>query len=222
MSIISNRHNVVAFESGKSKPFQDQRLAKVGYKTSTDKVTKKEIPAKFPSVCASIPEISGWTEQQNQRLRPYFVTLLEDTQDKIFRSLYESSDGSLSNIGDDDLSIDQCISYLESEATGDRLTKEKIGEWFDSSLRDNLTVVICEKLQTEDLEDSRVGQHLTGYRQLFCSLSKDSGSLQEAQVKGLRNAITVCAVDDEIGKKLASKLDGMMNRPKLADLLELN
>lgn len=222
MSQIATRHNVLPFVAGTSKAFGDQRLAKIGYKSSTDKKTKREIPAKFPSVCVSVPPVSNWSENQNQRLLPHFRTMLEGVQDKVIKSLYESKEGALSSVSDEDISIDQCIAFLESEATGDRLTKEKIGEWFDANLRDNLTVVIAEKLGTEDIEDIRVTQHLVGYRGLFGKLSKDSGELQEPQIRGLRKALEVCAVDDDVSARLIGKLESMMNRPVLADLLELS
>lgn len=215
MSIISNRHSVVPFVAGTSKPFPEQRLAKVGYKSS------KANPAKFPSVCASVPTIAGWSENQSARLKTHFVQLLADTQDKIFRSLYESSDGSILSIGDDEISVDQCIAYLEAESTGDRLTKERIVEWFNDNVSDNLSVVICEKLSVDNPDDLRVQQTLNAYRGLFGSLSKDSGALQEKQVTGLRKAIEVSAVDDEIAKRLDGKLAAMLNRPKLEELLEL-
>lgn len=216
MSMIANRHNVLAFDAKTSKPFPTQRLAKVGYKSTV------KTPAKFPSVCASIPVLENWEENQNQRLRPYFVALVQDTQDKILRSLYESADGKLTSVSDDDLSVDQVIAYLESESSGDRLTKERIGDWFDSNVRDNLTVVICTKLGTENLDDPRIAQHLAGYRQLFTSMSKDSGALQPVQIRGLRTAIAVCEVDDDIAKKLDAKLEAAQNRPALADLLMLD
>lgn len=215
MSNISNRHNVVAFDAKTSKPLSDQRLAKVGYKSS------KANPAKFPSVCASIPFLTNWSETQSESLRPYIVQLVQDTQDKILRSLYESSDGSLSSVSDDDLSMDQVIAYLQSESAGDRLTKERIAEWFDSSMKDNLTVVIMEKLGTEDLEDIRIAQHIAGYKGLFASLSKDTGHINPVQNKALLKALEVTATDDEISKRITSKLEKMMNAPKIEDLLEL-
>lgn len=215
MSNVDTRHNVFPFVSGESKPFSGQRLAKVGYKSS------KTNPAKFPSVYASIPVLDSWTENQNVRLRPFLVQMVQDTQDKVFRSLYESSDGTLTSISDADISVDQVIAYLESESTGDRLTKEKIGEWFEASMKDNLTVVIADKLGTENVEDVRIGQHLKGYKELFMSLSKDSGALQDTQIRGLRKAIEVSSVDDEVSKRLDAKLEAMQNRPPMLELLGL-
>src|SRR5438874_354432 len=79
---ISNRHPVNPFIAGKSAPMSDQRLAKVGYKNS------KNSPARFPSICASVPYITEFTEDQFERLQPYIVNLLENAQDGILKSLY--------------------------------------------------------------------------------------------------------------------------------------
>lgn len=215
MSMIDTRHNVVPFDAKTSKAFGDNRLAKVGYKSS------KTNPAKFPSVCASIPVLSNWTEQESNSLRPYIVQMVQDTQDKIIRSLYESSDGTLTSVSDADICMAQVIGYLQSESAGDRLTKDRIVAWFDESLRDNLTVVICEKLGTDNLDDVRVIQHLAGYRGLFGSLSKDSGAMNDTQIRALRKALEITAADDDTSKRLDSKLESMMNRPKMEELLEL-
>ena len=215
MSIISDRHSVVPFIAGKSVAFETQRLAKIGYKSSKNK------PAEFPSVCVSIPVLADWTENQNLRLRPYIVQFVQDTQDKVIRSLYESSAGSLQSIGNDEINMEQILSFLAAESTGDRLTKEKIHAWFDSEVCENLTVVICEKLKTENPEELRVTQLLKGYRDLFSSLSKDTGALQDAQIKGLRRAIEVSASDSDVSVRLDAKLEKMENRPAMVDLLEL-
>lgn len=214
MSNISNRHNVVPFTSGESKPFSGQRLAKVGYKSS------KTNPAKFPSVCASIPVLSNWTENQNQRLLPTFRSMIQDVQDKIIRSLYESSDGKLTSVSDEEISVDQVISYLEAESTGDRLTREIIGDWFDANLSDALTIIFCEKLGTQDTDDLRVKQQLAAYRGLYQAMSKDSGAVQDTQLRGLLKALEF-STDSETTTRMSAKITASLDRPKLADLLEL-
>jgi len=217
MSMISTRHSVVPFVAGTTKAFESQRLAKVGYKSTAKN------PAKFASIAVSVPtlDVADWTQEQMDRLAPHINAMAWKAQDDVIRNLYETSEGNLTSVSDDDISPAQILAYLDAEQTGDRLTKEKIVKWFDESLRDNLTVIICEKLQIQDTNDSRVAQHLAGYRGLFGSLSKDSGALQETQIRGLRKALEVTATDDEIGSKLATKLDGMLNRPKMEELLDL-
>lgn len=215
---ISNRHQVNGFVAGKSAPMSEQRLARVGYKSTV------KTPAKYPSVCASVPFITEFTEDQFTRLQPYIVEMLENAQDGIFRSLYESSDGCLEHITDDDLSIDSCIAYLEAESTGGRLTKEYLEQWFDAQMKDNLFIVVADKLGfteiTPDVEGT-VNKHINAYRGMFASLSGGKTMYQEPQIKGLLRALEVSSVDDDTSKKLSVRLKGMLNRPKIEELLGL-
>lgn len=215
---ITNRHQLNKFIAGKSAPLSDQRLARVGYKS-----TKKQV-ARFASVCVSVPVITSIDESQVEKLLPYIVEMLENAQDGIIRSLYEGRDGMLTEVSDDEISIDSCISFLEAESAGSRLTKEYLESWFDEQMKDNLTVVIATKLGFEDMTDPQmvtVNQHLSGYRGLISSLAGGKTLLQEHQIKGLQKALEVSSVDDETGKKLSVRLHAMLNRPKIEELLEL-
>ena len=208
MSAISNRHQVIPFIAGKTAPFAEQRLSKVGYKPS------KNAPAKYPSICASIPKISSeWiTEQNISRLQEHIKNLLQDAQDGILKSLYESSDGTLSGITDSDISFDACVNFMDAESIGDRLTIESINQWFDSQVADNLTVVIAERLKFDlstPEQKSTVSQHVKGYRGLIASLSGGKTFLQPVQIAGLKRALDVSSVDDEMSKKLYARLENM-------------
>ena len=219
MSNISNRHQVIPFVAGKTAPFAEQRLSKVGYKTS------KKTPAKYPSVCASVPKIpSDWINEQNcSRMEVHIKTLLESAQDGILRSLYESSDGTLSGVNDSDISFDACVSFLDAESAGDRLTIESINQWFDSQVRDNLTVVIAERLKFDlstPEQESIVAQHIKGYRGLIASLSGGKTFLQPVQISGLKRALDVSSVDDDVSKKLYARLEKMEKPSPIAELLD--
>lgn len=216
MSTISNRHSVLPFVSGKSEPLSGQRLAKIGYKPRGTNA------AKFASVCVSVPFFpEPLTESQLQCLMPSIREMIQNAQDGIIRSLYESSGGTLKSVGDEDISIESVIGYLEAESTGGRLTKEYLNSWFDSNVKDNLTVVICEKLGMEDIEDPRVEKSVAIYKELISSLSGGATILQPTQIKGVRRALDVSSVDDDTSKKLIARLDKMEKAPKIEDLLEL-
>lgn len=215
---ITNRHKLNPFIAGKSAALADQRLARVGYKATV------KTPAKYPSVCVSVPMITSIDEEQIEKLLPHIVEMLNAAQDGIIRSLYESRDGTLSEVSDDDISIDSCISFLEAESTGGRLTREYLESWFDQMMKENLTVVIATKLGFEELNDDQmrtISQHLAGYRGLIASLAGGKTLLQEHQIRGIQKALEVSSVDDETGKKLSARLHSMLNRPKIEELLEL-
>ena len=124
---ISNRHTVLPFVAGTSKALTDQRLSRIGFKKT------KENPNPLKSVCVSVPMVTEFTEEQLDKLLPHLVNVVTGAQDGIIRTAYET-DPSIMSIGDDDISIDACIEYLETVETGGRLTIESLNEWFVLSL----------------------------------------------------------------------------------------
>lgn len=219
MSQVSNRHTVVPFVAGKTVALNDQRLAKVGYKT-----TKKQ-SAKYPSIAVSVPTIQDGTLTENvSRLVPYLRAVCESAQDGIIRSLYESSNGNLSSVADEEIGIDSIIAFLEAESTGNRLTKEAIEEWFMETMRDNLFVVIAEKLGFNDptpAQEIEVNKHINGYKGVFSSLAGGKTFLQPVQIKGCKTALALIPDDDVIGTKLMNRLVNMEKTPDIVELLDL-
>jgi hypothetical protein len=220
MSNISNRHSVSLFTAGKSVPLNGQRLAKVGYKST------KNNPAKFKSICVSVP----YTDVQEIRdsidsLLPHIGTLLENAQDGIIRSLYESSEGQLQSVSDAEISVAACIAFLNAEASGNRLSSESIGIWFDTQVAENLTVVIADKLGFTELTDAAmetVNKHLKSYRQLFAGLAGKNLSYTPVQISGLERAMEVASVDDDMSGKLVQKLNTLKApKPSMEELLDL-
>ena len=219
MSNVSNRHTVTKFVAGESKPLADQRLARVGYKSTAKN------PARFASVCASVPQISPEEVTAHlSKLLPFIGQMLEDTQDKIFRSLYESSDGTLSALTEADISVAQCVAYLTAEAAGSRLTTEVVETWFDAQVSDNLSVVVATKLGFDDLTEDNlpvIAKHVRVYRALLSSLAGGKIMLTPQQINGCKRALEVSSVDDEMSKKLTARLKMMEQKPKMDEVLEL-
>ena len=207
MSNVSTIHDVVPFESGKTKALTGQRLAKVGYKT-----TKKQA-AKFPSIAVSVPQIATET-LEDSRFFPHFATYLETVQDKVIRSLYEGSDGQLKQVTDSDIGADAMLAFLTAEAEGSRLTIEKIKTWFDSELSENLSVMIAEKLKLDDPTADAVKKMLNAYRDTFALLAGKSVYLEQKKISSLRVALELVPEgDDEICEKITKKLDDMEEKP---------
>lgn len=219
MSLVSQFHNMNLFIAGKSEPLTGQRLAKIGYKKTKDN------PNPLPSVCVSVPHIDPQAVISNiNRLLPYIGTMLENAQDGIIRSLYESKHGALTTIHDADISVDACIAFLEAESTGGRLTGDFLGAWFDANMAENLTVVIADKLKFDlstPEQEQTVAKHLNGYKGLIVSLAGNKTILQPNQIAGIRKALEVSANDDATVSRLRAKLDAMEKKEKIEDLLEL-
>ena len=213
MSTISSRHSVLPFVSGTSKAFTEQRLVKVGYKNTKNAV------ARFPSVCVSVPVITEIDESHLDRLLPFVVELLENAQDGIVKSLYESSEGALREVSDEEICIDSCISFLESVRRGTQgLTKELIGEWFDEFCVDNLTMLLTEKLGS----GGDLSRHIKGYREVLASLASPKTSLTPVQIKSCK-VVLAGAEDTEVGDWLGKKLVALeKEQTRVPELLELD
>lgn len=219
MSVVSTRHNVNLFIAGKSEPLAGQRLAKVGYKP-----TKKN-PAKYKNVCVSIPVID--VKETITDFTPWFPhirALMETAQDGIIRSLYESAAGQLSSVSDEEIGQSAMLAWLDSQAAGGRLTIAAIGAWFDSDLKESLTVQVAEKLgfeleTPEQLET--VARHVNGYRELFAGLASGKNAYQKKQVRGLLRALELAENESDMAENLEKKLNAMLVRAPVADLLEL-
>lgn len=212
---ISNRHSIVPFISGISEALSGQRLAKVGYKST------KENKAKYPSICVSVPRIGNDAITENiAGLMPYIKELIEQAQDGIIRGLYESSDGCLVNVSDEDLSIAQCIGYMGAVSQGNRLTKELIEQWFVDQMELGLTGLLAVKLGfisgIDAIEELTEGQYtkvelaVSGYRGMLSGLSGGKTHYEAVKCKALILAIKKTGADDsEIGRKLVGRLEVM-------------
>ena len=224
MSIIGTRHSFQLFIAGESKPQDGQRLAKIGYK-QTEAMTKRGETAP-PSACVSIPQIPVDQIRANiDRLLPYIGTMLENAQDGILRSLYESSGHVLGSVDDADISVSACISYMAAEAAGDRLKKEHIEQWFDSEVKENLFVFLAEKLGCDDLtqENTKViDKHVGIYRQLIGSLAGGKAILETKQINGCKKAISLSASNDRIAQRLTERLVAMEQpKKKMEEFLDI-
>lgn len=215
MSTISNRHSVVPFISGKSEPLTGQRLARILYKP------RGKNPAAYPSVCVSVPPVKfDEVRAHTERLMPAMMRLVEDTQDKILKSLYEAREGHLQSVSDDEIGMDAVISFLESELNGGRITGAAIDSWFTEQIADSLTVLVSEKTQSEDMEI--LNGYVQNYKKMFTALASPRTSYGLTQVNGLLRVLEVCdSASDGIGATLAQKLEQMKKPVMTAELLEL-
>lgn len=215
MSNVSNRHAIVPFIAGTSQPLSDQRLARVICK-QTAKMTKEGITA-LPSACASVPMIpSADITAAIPRMMDHIRTMLEDAQDGIIRSLYESSQGAASVVTDDDINVDACIAFMDARSNGSRLSAESVGAWFDAVAKDYVIAFIADKLRFTELtpENTKVcEQHANGYKGLLQVLAGGKTILPANQLKTLRIVLSVMGEDDAMASRLLEKITAM-EKPK--------
>ena len=213
MSNVDTRHNVNPFVAGKSQALTGQRLAKIGYKS-----TEKN-PAKFPSVCVSVPMIAQpFTPEQLKALNGQIVRMLEDTQDKIIREMYESSDGKLSTVPDEAISVDACISWLEQEETGGRMTIEKIKGWFaenlEGKLKEFLRGFAARTITDPEALQKAVIQTSNRYRDMLTALSGGKTSYNAQQREKLIKVLALTEDGDEVAEKLVKRLEAMEKKER--------
>jgi hypothetical protein len=224
---ISNRHSIVPFISGISEALSGQRLAKVGYKST------KEGKAKFPSICVSVPRIGDPEIEGNiSALLPYIKELIEQAQDGIIRGLYESSEGCLVNVSDEELSISACIGYLGAVSQGSRLTKELIEQWFVDNMELGLIGLLAVKLgfisgidaieELTEAQYAKVELSVGGYKGMLTGLSGGKTHYEPVKCKALILAVRKTGADDsEIGKRLIGRLEVMEKKVVSDGLLAL-
>lgn len=211
MSNVSNRHTVVPFIAGESKPLAEQRLAKIGYK-QTAEMTKKGEKA-LPSICVSVPPVDRTviTGAVLESLMPYIVTLVEDAQDGIIRAANDASGGTLQIVTDEMISLEAVIAFLAAKNAGDRISKESIAAWFSAHVEDNLSVLVADKLGFSDItpdNQATIDKHTAKYLEIVQMLA-GKGLHQNSLGAQQKNAIRLCvklAEGSAFGQKLADKL----------------
>ncbi len=208
MSNVSNRHDVVPFVAGETKPLSGQRLAKIGYKG------RGANKAKFASVAVSVPYLERDDIENNLRqLLPYIGNMLESAQDGIIRSRYEANGGQLDVVHDSDIDVRSCIAYLAAESEGDRLTKATLESWFDSDVAETVFVLVAEKLgftatDPTPAQSVRIAQSVNAYRAIISSLAGGKTMLQNPQIVSLRKVLDAIPTDD-VSVKLDARLTAM-------------
>ena len=236
MSLISTQHNINPFTAGKSAALPEQRLAQIVF-NQTKTMTKKGIKAQ-QSVCASIPMLAVLTAAQLAVAEPQVRKLIEAAQDSIIRELMIENPARTS-IGDSDISFEACIEYLVSEASGNRLTKEKLGAWFDSVMVEPITGYVLEILvKTGRLAANQINEPLSeknyaainatiaDQRDIFVSLA-GGRTVLEPKISALVQKLLELVEEDDagIGARLLKMLQ-KRNEPKVTaprpDALDLS
>jgi hypothetical protein len=224
MSIVSNRHNVLAFVAGKSQALTGQRLAKQTYK-QTDKMTKAGIKA-LPAICASVPTLDVLSAAVLQEFEPHVRALIEDTQDKLIGSMYEGKKVKIGDsISDEDIGIDAVLEFLNQSGAG-HLSGEKIGEWYDLAFASIVEAFTIEKLtaagrvnadtpveEYPDTINNIIKATVARYKDTFKSLAGKNVKLEEKECKLCLQLLSVLDADDDadnIGARLTKRVQKMM------------
>lgn len=220
-NIDMNTNTVVPYISGKTKALQGQRLAVVTYKTDKETGIKKD------SKAVSVPQISDDAIIDNlPSLVGHIRSMLAKTQDAIIRERLDSG-VNVAHITNEEISIAACIEYLENSNESGRLTKESVGAWFDSTIADNLTVVLADKLGVSDTptfeEQSKIDLIVAGFKDRISSLAGGKTVFPVKEAESIKKALNLAPNDDALATRFVARIDKMLSTQKqvvsLADVL---
>lgn len=122
---ISNRHQFAPLTKS-SKPLSGQRMARVIAKASKDGTYSEFLKE---SLMISVPFVSVEDVQANMvALMPHVLAMVMDTQDSIISELRKSN--GCTEVGDEEISVNACIAFLDASERGNRVTSEFLAEWF--------------------------------------------------------------------------------------------
>ncbi len=126
MSVVSNVHQFVALDTVKS-AMAGQRLVRlIAKKDKNDKYQHENLAG---SLAVSVPIVStDAVVDVIDKLIPYVVGMVQDAQDKIIRE-WRIEHGR-NEIPESAFDIGAVIAWLDDNATGDRVTREYLQEWF--------------------------------------------------------------------------------------------
>lgn len=152
MSIGSN-HVVNKLEKN-SKAIDGQRLARVIAKKNKEGNYESEHLQE--SKCISIPVIQSISESQLRAAMPHIIGLFANAQDEIIRELIINGQ---SSVNDAQISIEECIKYLDQSASGGRVTSEYMQKWFNEvyiePAMEFITTEVC-KFNPDNLTSAQV------------------------------------------------------------------
>lgn len=188
------------------------RTIKIMYKVAKSGVNKGVIKGENSCLLVTPLTTDDLTEDVLHRLMPHVLSLCESTQDAIAKELHGIK---MEVISKELLDVNAIIGRLETEAISNRLNKETIGAWFDSSISDMLTVLFADKLGLSDKPTTEETIKLMGYVSVYktklSGLASNLTSYGEDECDQLLAAIDKCEVDsgDIIASRLVSKLEAM-------------
>ncbi len=225
MSIIDTlNHSVVTYD-GKNKPFTGQRLSKVTWKTNNDK-NSPYFNIKRESKCVSLPMVTVDMVTANiTALSPHLISYLHGVQDKMVREMLDAGNNVVS-ISTESIGIPAILEYLESSDESGRLTKESVATWFDSTVSENLALLISEKLgigeDVTDAQSNKVLEVVAAFKGKIAALAGGKTSYEPKVCKSLLNALSVAPADDVLAVRFTARLNKMVEESeKMVDLMDL-
>jgi hypothetical protein len=152
MSIGSN-HVVCKLEKN-SKAIDGQRIARVIAKKNKEGAYESEHLKESKFV--SIPLIQELNTAQLNALMPHIIGMVMNAQDEIVRELLVTT--GITSVNDAQISIEECIKYLDDSAKGNRVTSEYMQKWFADTYEEPALEFIAVQVCKFDIEKMTADQ----------------------------------------------------------------
>lgn len=174
--------------------------------------TDKNTVAK-PAKMVTIPQIT----LDDNYLMPevaakVFVGLLEDAQDAIIKSLYDTK--GVTNIGWDMLSLDAVLADITATKVSNRLTKEQVQAWATVAFVDCCKERALEIAQAKGYDEATTAKQVAGtlnrYVGLASKMAAPIPNIGQEEAKALETMMKKGKLADDMAKVILSKLDSIL------------
>lgn len=219
---LTGFHSIIAYNAQTSKPKEGERLAVIFYKglkekqVQPDGTTKEITLPKWPSLCASVPQLQLSLGTMPVSIATVTRSLWEGIQDKLIKSLIDekrSKDDPAKttkhSLADSEIDIAACASFAAASGNG-KLSGEQITTWFDSSLASALTEALLVK--NAGITDEQLSAALANFRTSMAKLAAPNPGLPENDYNQLRKALAASPEDDSMADKLITKIDSLTKK----------
>lgn len=197
--------------------FTTDRLCKISWKQTKD-MTKAGKTA-HKARCVSVPKII--LEVSPVCLKDALTQSMEDLQDTFIRSYLESyldQGKSPEPLSAADITPEAVSTFYAEQASGGRLSKEKITNWFADNLLSNLEAKFAA---LEGMTDEKLTKAIADYQAACVKLSSPQANFSPTIATQLKKTISENAEDDQIKKQLLAKLDAFLKPASEIVLLNL-
>ena len=147
-------------------------------------------------------------------LAPFVLSWLQEQEDKDIKSGHSKG---LLSVHTSLMSMNLIIEKLEESMVSTRLTKEKVGQWFDAEMSEVLQVLIADKMQLGDdagvAELEKLDIIVAAYKGKYESLAGGKTSISKNECKAMIDVIIKCEADNTLlGSKFIGKLEAMSKK----------
>jgi len=195
---------------------QDDRLVRIGFRLTSAAKARGETEKKPKAV--SVPKMD-WTGYYGQ-FSDYLNACLDKLQEDTIRAKIEAGATTLSS---NDYGARAMQDFLAEQASGGRLSKEMVGEWFNEELAPMALPIIVSKLGwnldtlTEN-QGQKVQKVIAGLRDMVTALAGSKTHYTPEQAVKLR--VYVAMPEDAMSVRLVARLDAMLKKEEEEDIMD--